>query len=167
MTKQLSNISDIATEKQNVPGQMTPVLEISPDDGLGLIIRGMVAQGSEAGIPIYADLRDSDGDPLPTDTAIALEYEAPSMDKADTVSFIQDNIRAYNSLAIDEQQNVENIDAVKHVLKGTQEAQAEGKVPTVQVRDIDSLYVSLKGDTQIDWAQSALYVDKNAVRQVS
>ncbi|MGB9987314.1 hypothetical protein [Salarchaeum japonicum] len=167
MTKQLSNISNIATEKQNVTGQLTPVLEISPEDGRALVIRGQVAQGSEDGIPIYADLRDSNGDPLPTNTAIALEYEAPSMDKADTVSYVQDNIRSYNSLSIDEQQNVDNIDAIKHVLKGTKEAKEDDRFPAVQVRDIDNLYVSLKGDTQIDWTQSALYVDKNAVRYVS
>lgn len=168
--KQLSNITQrkvTATERTNVPDVLSPILEFEPDDGIGLIIRGMVATGEADGFPIYADLRDSNGDPLPVDTSLAFQYERPSDDDRTTVTHVQDNIRVFNSLSINEQQNAEHIDQVKQVLKNTEAAQENGETPTLGVRDIDSLYVSVESSTQIDWSNSKLYVAGEAVKTVS
>lgn len=167
MTKQLSNISDEATERTNVVDVMSPILEFQPDDGLGLVILGMVAQGDENGFPVYLDLRDANDDPLPVDTSVSFQYKAPSADDRTTVTDVHDHIRSYNSLTIDEQQNVENIDQVKHVLKGTEELLEKGETPTVQIRDIDRFFLSINASTQIDWTNSRAYIDRNAVRQVN
>ena len=168
MAKQLSNASDIATELTNVVDVMSPILDFQPKDGLALIIKGIVQQGEEVGIPIYADLKDVDGNPLPTgETTVALQFKAPGDDDRTTVSHPLTNIRAYNTLSISEQQNVEHIDAVKHTLKGTQEAVDAGKMPRLGFNYRQHAYVSIKCPKQIDWTQSSLYIDRNAVEQVS
>lgn len=169
MTKQLSNFSDIATEIQNVPAsdELSPILKISPEEGLGLLIRGMVETGSAKGIPIYADLRDANGNQLPTKTSIALQFKPKGSDDRQTVSHVQDHIRSYNTLSVDAQQNKENIDAVKHVLKGTEDALENGQMPKLGVRHIDNFYISINSSMKIDWSQSRIYVDRNAVRETS
>lgn len=170
MTKQLSNITTQkvdATERTNTVDELSPILEFQPNDGIALKIRGMVNAGSEPGIPIYADLQDTDGNDLPVDTAVALEYERPSWDKARTVSHVRDNIRPYNSLSVSEQQNMEHVDQTKHTLKNTDEALANGETPQLHIRDVDKLYVSVDSSEQIDWDNSRLYIDGNAVRTVS
>ncbi|UWG46580.1 VP7/VP16-like Major capsid protein [Halanaeroarchaeum sp. HSR-CO] len=167
MTKQISNAHEYADERTNVTGQMTPILGVSPDEGLALIIRGMVAAGSDRGIPIFADLQDSNGDPLPEDTEIALRYDAPGLDQPQVVSFIWDHIRPYRSLSINEQMDEDKyLDQTKHVLKNTDQALRKGEVPQVNVRDIDELQVAINSSVQIDWSNSKLYFDRNAVREV-
>lgn len=167
MTKQISNAHEYATEETNVTGQMTPILGVSPDQGLTLIFRGMVAAGSDKGIPIYADLQDSNGDPLPEDTEIALRYDAPGLDQPEVVSFPWDHIRPYRSLTINEQMDEDKyLDRTKHVLKNTDQALERGEVPAVNVRDIDELQVAAESSAQIDWTNSKLYFDRNAVQEV-
>lgn len=162
--RQITNQHEYATEETNVTGQMTPVLTISPDDGLMLIFRGMVAAGSDRGLPIYADLRDSNGDPLPEDTRIALRYYENGMDQAAVVSHPWDHIRPYRSLTINDQQNEdEYLDQTKHVLKNTDSALSDGVMPQVQVPHVAELQVALDSTAQIDWSQSAVYFDRNAV----
>ena len=169
MTKQLSNQTsrDIAaTEKTNVTGVMSPALTFTPNDGLALVLKGLVASGQERGIPIFMDLRDSNGDPLPEDTEIAFQYEAPRMDQPQTVTHPIDHIRPWNSLTLNEQQDEEYIDRTKIELKNTEEALAEGETPTLNVRDIDRLHFSINSSTEIDWGQSRFYIFRNAVRVV-
>jgi len=166
MTRQLSNVSDEATEVQNTTGQFSPVLEIQPDRGMALIILGNVNSGEEAGIPIFADLRDSNDDPLPVDSGIRLEFQSKSADSRSVISHQHTNIRNYRNLSVDKQQNVEYIDSIKHKLKNTDAAREEGRVPQVEVTDTDTFFITVDSDTQIDWANSRLYIDRNAVREV-
>lgn len=158
MTRQLSNISDEATQRTNTTGVMSPILEIQPDDGLAFIIDAMVSRGSEAGIPIFGGFYDSNGDPLPQDTRVALQFESPNDDDRQTVTEPYEHIRDYNTLDIKDQQNEEYIDAIKHVLKGSK----------LVVEDVDKLYVSIESSAQIDWSQagSRLTISENAVREV-
>jgi hypothetical protein len=156
MTKQLSNISSEATELTNTTGTRSPILEIQPDDGLVFLIDAMVSRGNEMGIPIFAELKDSNDDDLPQDTEIALEFETPNDDQAYAVTEPKQNIRAYNSLSVKDQQNEEYIDAIKHVLKG------QG----LAVEDVDKLYVSIDSSEQIDWSNSRLTISENAVQEV-
>jgi len=157
MTKQLSNISDEATERTNTTGTLTPILEFEPDDGLAWIIENFVKRGDETGVPVFGEFKDSNDDPLPQNTTMALEFEAPNDDKPRTVSEKKSNIRAYNSLSIQDQQNEEYIDRVKHVLKGS----------ALEVQDVDKFYISILSSEQVDWANSRATIDENAVTEVN
>jgi len=149
----LSNISDSATELTNVVGVVSPIIEFSPGDGLFFEILNRAARGNAPGVPVYAKLRDSNGDPLPLDTTLRWQYEAPGDSEPRSVSETRDNIQPYNNLSITQQQDEEYIDAVKIPLKGS----------TLRVRDIDSLYLSIESSEEIDWSNSQLYVEGSAV----
>lgn len=158
MSKPLSNISDEATQQQNTAGVMSPILELQPEDGLAWVINDRVNRGSEVGIPIIGGFYDSNGDPLPQDTNVALQFEAPNDDDAVTVTEPYKHIRDYLTLDIKDQQNEEYIDSIKHVLKGSQ----------LVVEDVDRLYLSINSSEVIDWSQSGsrVTISENAVREV-
>lgn len=157
MGRNLSNISTIATEETNTTGVLDPILKIEPKDGTRLVFKPGVARGSEMGIPIYAELKDSNDDDLPQDTTIALQYEAPTDDNRSTVSEPKTNIRTYRTLSLKDQQNEDYTDSVKHELKGT---------PPHIVRDVDEFYVSIESSAQIDWSNSQLNFEEKAVEEV-
>lgn len=156
MARNLSNISDIVTEQTNTPGVMDPVLEAVPKDGTRLVIKNQVERGDAAGIPIYAELQDDDGDDLPQDTRLALMFETPTDDSPRVVSEPMENIRPYRTLSIRDQQNKEYIDSIKHRLKGN----------ALEVEDVDRLYVAIESDTEIDWSNSRLEFESAAVKEV-
>lgn len=169
MTQNLSNVSDskiVATERTNVPGTFSPILEFQPEDGLGAVLRGLVDVGDRPGIPIFADLRNAAGDQLSTDTDIGLQYDRKGADDPTTVTEKKSNIRVYNTLDLRDQQNSEYIDQTKHKLKNTEEALNDGEMPKLGIRHVDRLFVSIECDEQIDWSTSALYIDGDAVRVV-
>lgn len=166
MTKQLSNATSYATEEQNVTGVLSPILRFTPDDGLMLVIRGMVTAGDERGFPLYMDLRDSNDDPLPEDTRVVFQYKAPSMDDPQTVTHPLDHIRPWNALTLNEQQDEEYIDRTKVELKNTDSALAQGEIPKVKVRDIDEFRLSIDSSAEVDWSNTRVYIDRNAVREV-
>jgi len=154
----LSNIHEYATELTNDTGDTDPILEISPDSGLFLTIVNMVVRGSGEGIPVYADLRDSNDDQLPIGTSIRFQYEAPGDSDRTTVSDVRDNIQPWNNLSISQQQDEEFVDSVKIPLEG-------GPGQQINVRDIDSFYVTIESSAQIDWSNSQLYIEGNAVTE--
>ncbi|MUW13918.1 hypothetical protein GJ633_04020 [Halorubrum sp. CBA1125] len=152
----LSNIHEYATEQTNNTGDgASPILEISPEDGLFLEILNAAARGSAPGIPIYADLQDDQGNNLPIGTSIRFEYERPSDEQRNRVSEVRDNIQPYNNLSIQDQQDEEFIDAVKVPLLGS----------ALRVRDIDSFYVSIDSSEEIDWSNSQLYIEGSVVNE--
>lgn len=151
----ISNISNEATELTNTTGQPDPILEISPQDGLIFEVLAAVARGRAPGVPVYMDLRDSNNDPLPVGTSVRLEFEAPGDKERSRVSKVRDNIQPWNNLTISDQQDEEYVDRVKIELLGER----------IIVRDIDSLYVTIESSTQIDWSNSAVYVEGNAVNE--
>ena len=136
-----------ATEQTNVTGQMTPILGFSPNDGLLLTIRGGI------GIPLVMDLRDPNGDQLPLDTKVRVEYDAPHLDTRQVVSETLSNIQAWRTLSVKEQQNEEYRDRTRVGLKDGYKA--------VEVRDIDELALSVESSKVVDWSQSRVYVDKD------
>ncbi|TKX79550.1 hypothetical protein EXE53_15410 [Halorubrum sp. SD626R] len=152
----LSNIHDYATERvNNTGGDASPILEITPDNGLFLTILNQAARGSAPGVPIYLDLRDSNDDPLPIGTSVRFEYQRPSDEQRNRVSEVRDNIQPYNNLDITEQQDEEFIDAVKIPLRGK----------ALNVRDIDSFYVSIESSVEVDWSNSQLYIEGSVVNE--
>ncbi|UXF51033.1 MAG: hypothetical protein HQRvContig05_35 [Haloquadratum phage sp.] len=151
----LSNIHDDATEVVNIPGTTSPILEISPDNGLYYEILNAAARGSEPGVPVYAKLYDADGNLLPLGTSLRFEFEAPGDDERNKVSEVRDNIQPFNTLSISEQQDEEFIDAVKIPLLGRM----------LRVRDIDTFYVSINSSEEIDWSASQLFIEGSAVNE--
>lgn len=152
----LSNIHEYATERTNATtGDPSPILEFSPDDGLFLTVLNQAARGSSQGVPVYADLKDSNGDNLPIGTSLRFEYETPSDEQRNTVSEVRDNIQPYNNLSIQEQQDEEYVDATKIPLLGA----------ALRVRDIDTFYVSIESGTEIDWSNSQLYIEGSTVNE--
>lgn len=147
--------SEITETVENTPGEMTPIMIVEPENGTGLQFRNQVPQGSATGLPIYADLVDVNGDPLPVDTSIVLTAKQPGDAKRSAVSNAEDNISAYNNKSISEQQDALHVDSVKHELKGA----------AVNVRDIDEFAVEIETDVAIDWSQSSLYFERQGVRE--
>jgi len=152
----LSNIHEYAAELVNIPGVTSPILEFEPEDGIGLRVRNNAARGSAVGVPIYLDLRDSNGDQLPVGTSVRFEYESPTSEERNRVSEIRDNIQQYRALDIRDQQDEDYVDSVKIPLLG----------PNVEVRSIDSFYLSIESSTEIDWSQSAAYIEGDVVDKV-
>jgi hypothetical protein len=152
----LSNISDVTTERTNTPNTLTPIMEIEPDDGTAIVISNMVERGEEMGVPIFANLKDSNDDDLPAGTRMAITFEGPNDESPSVVSEPFDNIRPYRGLEVKEQQNEEFIDRVKHVLGGQ----------ALVIEDVDKAYVSIESDKQIDWQYSRVQFSQKAVQEV-
>lgn len=156
--KSLSHTSDEATQQTNTTGEMTAILEFSPNDGNLFKFLNRVATGDESGLPFYMGLLDSAGNALPTDTKVLLRATLPHKPQPVPVSEIEDNIAAWNGLSTKEQRNEENVDQVKIELEGE----------TVNIRDIDKIDVAIESSAAIDWSQSGteLYVERAGVREL-
>jgi len=150
------NSSNYVTTQTNVAGQLTSVLEISPDDGVGLVVHNSVDVGDREGFPIYIDPRDGANNQLPLDTELAIGYEAPTDDSFRVVSIPLSNISTYRTKTIQQQQNRDNVDAVKFELKDSR----------LEIRDIDTAYLLMNSSTQIDHSNSEFYIDSDAVDEV-
>jgi len=162
------NSSEEVTTHQNATAspEATPILEIEADQGQFLRFLNQVAKGDEVGLPVYGDFRDANGDPLPINTTLYWAVKPAGHTNKLSVSEVLRSIDQYHTLTITEQRNTDNIDAVKHTLQAPESTPNGGQpIPHVDVRDIDSLYLMADSPAQIDWAQSKLYVDSNAVKQ--
>jgi len=159
--------ADVVTVFQNSPAspRPTPILSVDPEQGTFLRFLNQVAKGSEEGIPVYADLRDSNGDPLPLNTTLFIEIEPAGMETALKVSETLKTIQPYQTLSISDQRDEDNVDAVKITLEAPETSSETGAVPKIDVRDIDTLTVSIDSAAQIDWSQSQFYFESNAVEQ--
>jgi len=168
MTFQLTNASEVAEEKENSAGQRDPILTIQPKDGTALVIKGMVNQGEDPGIPIFASLMNQNGDPIDPRSNLSVRFEAPGDDDPTTVTHPLTNLSIYNSLTISEQRDTEKVDQVKHVLKGSEEALDAGKMPRVVVGHLDQLHLTLESEDVIDWGhpETKVYFARQAVEEV-
>lgn len=132
MSETLSNLGTPkvdATEKTNVPGQMTDILAFQPIDGMPLTLSN---RGD--GIPFQMDLRDANDDPLPLDTKLEIVYDAPHFQRPQTVSETLTNIGTYNRLSIAEQQNGDYVEQTRISLNGS----------GLEIRDIDTVSVAIE-----------------------
>jgi hypothetical protein len=154
--------SDVVETETNTTGVMTPIARVTPERGTFLRLLNRVAKGSERGVPIYAKLRDSNGDLLPVSTKLQFEISPAGTDERMKVSKRQDQISVYNSYSIQEQRNADNVDATKMILT-TPENMGGDAVSDIEWSDIQDLFVSAKAAAQIDWSQSEFYLDSNAV----
>jgi len=160
--------AEAVTVAQNAPSSPvpTPFLRISPERGQFLRFLNRVARGQEAGIPVYMDLRDADGNPLPTNTSVFFAVEPSGHETTMRVSEALKNISQYNQLSISQQRDSDNVDSAKIELQKP-EGQPNGGEPAdkLDVRDIDTLFLMMDSQAQIDHSQSEIYIDSNAVEK--
>ncbi|WP_254272166.1 hypothetical protein [Haloarcula marina] len=163
--------AEAVTPVQNAPSSPvpTPILEISPERGQFLRILNQIARGEMQGLPLYLDLRDSNGDPLPVNTTLYLVIEPNGHTGQLVVSEVVESIDQYVTLSITEQRNVDNIDACKLTLQFPESHPSKAGEPTpyVDVRDIDTAYLMCDSAAQIDWSESQAFIDSAAVEQRS
>lgn len=152
MGKSLSHLSQEATQETNTTGETTPILTITPDDGVLFRLLNHASSGNP-GLPVIAKLQDTNGNDLPADTKLIFRVKRPTDDEPVSVSVAEDNIAAWNGLSTAEQRNEENIDSVKVQLKGN----------AINVRDKDTLRVEVNSSAQIDWANSEFYFVREGV----
>lgn len=156
--RNVNYLSDVATQRTNTAGELTPILEIDPEDGTMLSFLNRVAQGDASGIPMYGKLFDTNGNDLPVDTTVVLTAEQPGDARSTPVSVKEDNISPYINNSISNQPDADHIDSVKIELKGK----------AVNVRDVDTFYVEIQSSKAIDWSQgSELYFEREAVRETN
>ncbi len=153
--RSLSHLSEEATQEQNTPGILTPILTFDPENGTLLRFLNAVSSGSALGLPLFLDLRDSNGDPLPVDTKLIFRAVRPTDDDPVAVSVAETNIAPWTNLTVAEQRNEENIDAVKVELVGD----------AVNIRDKDEIRLEVDSSEQIDWTQSEAYLPREGVRE--
>ncbi|SER15434.1 hypothetical protein [Natrinema salaciae] len=152
----LGDTSKYVTTQTNITDQLTPVLSIRPKDGVGVLIRNAVNVGDKSGLPIYGKFRDSNGNPLPANTRVALGYEAPTDESIQVVSDPKATIASYIKNSVSDQQDDRKVDAVKHQLKGSK----------LEIRDIDDAYILVDSSEQIDHTQSEIYFEESALSEV-
>jgi len=159
--------ADEVNTYQNEPNspRPTPILGIDVDRGTFLRFLNEVAKGSEIGMPVYADLRDSNDDPLPVNTSLYWELIPAGFTSGLVISEEMKSIDQYNRLTISEQRDADKIDAAKFTLLAPETASGSGPVPYHDVRDVDELYLVADGPTQIDWGNSSVYIESNAVER--
>ncbi|WBE14030.1 major capsid protein PB7 [Saline Natrinema sp. J7-1 virus 1] len=155
MGRNINHNSDIVELQENTPGDLTPIMTIVPEEGTMIQIQNRVPQGSAVGLPIYADPRDANGDPLPVDTSLVLTAKQPGDPRRTPVSLEVDNISTFLNKTISEQQSTDHVDATKIELRGR----------AVNVRDIDELAVEINSSRSIDWSNSKLYFERAGVAE--
>jgi len=160
-----SEYVEAMTNAAGVDEVYTPILKVSPSRGLFLRFLNRVNKGDNAGLPIYADLRDSNGDPLPTNANMVIQATVAGSDDRFIISEEKGNISFYNSNDITTQQDVDNVDGAKIPLKPPDASAREGRVDYHDIRDIDALYLAVKSAAEIDWSNSRLFFDSEAVKQ--
>lgn len=149
------------TTSQNVTAAADPteILSVDVDDGLMFqLLQYAVATGSSVGIPLYMNLRDAADNVLPTNSV--LDFQVKLNGETQYQSILETRIEGigfWNRHTLSEQQNKDYIDGAKVKLAGSE----------VNVRDIDSFRVVLDSSTQIDWSNSTLIVDSDAVEVAS
>ncbi|MWG32972.1 hypothetical protein [Halomarina oriensis] len=151
---------------QNVPTSpdATAIAEFSPERGMAFFFRNRVERGEQTlGLPIFGSFVDANGDPLPVNTSLYLALKLKGRAQAVKVSDRKGNISFYQN-SVDTQQDVDNIDGAKFVLRQTEE-QGGAPVEHIRVRDIDSFRLMCDSSAQIDWSQSEMYVDAQAVTE--
>ncbi|MFC7226308.1 hypothetical protein N0B31_02750 [Salinirubellus salinus] len=152
------------TNTPSAPGA-TPIVKISPSRGLFLRIANQVAKGSNVGVPVYMDLYDSNGDPIPPNSAVFFALEVQGMEQPVKVSAKKSNLSFYVANDITTQRDEDNIDNAKIVLQRPETSATDEPIQAINVRDIDAMYFQLEASAAVDWSQSEWQVDNQAVRQ--
>jgi len=155
----------IVSQETNQTGKFDSILSVEPDRGTFLRLLAAVARGSDLGVPVYARLRDSDGNLLPTNSRLQFYLSPAGMQATLKVSERIESFSDYNTLSIKEQRNTDHVDTVKIRLQEpeTMGGAHLGPGQNIDFRDIDVFGVELESTQQVDWSQSEFYIESNAV----
>lgn len=165
----LNIVNGTATDElithQNAPASAkpTPVVEVDPEQGTYLRLKNVPSpDGSVAGLPIYAKLRNSAGDHLPVTSSMYFEVIRAGEDDATKHSIKLESLEFYATNSINEQRDE---DVARHAyLPLTAGDAANGEqVQAINVRDVDTAYFVLDSPEQIDWSQSKWFIASEAV----
>jgi len=160
--KSLSHLSDVATQKTNTTGVMTPILEIDPTDGTMLTFLNRVDVGTAEGLPLFMKLyQDASGTEMPNDTEVQLLAKRPEDSRYQPVSVVEGTLSVWRENSISEQRNEDILDQAKLELQSP-DGQDAAKV---NVRDVDSFAVAVDSSKQIDWTDSELYFYRGGVEE--
>lgn len=158
--------SEQITTYPNVPASpgADSVVEISPERGLFLRITNAISKASRMGVPVYAKLRDTNGNHIPTDSASYFALRVQGMEEPVKVSERRGNVSFYSTNDLTTQRDTDNVDGSLYEL---QEPETEGGEPVkaLRVRDIDALFFKVESSAEIDWSQSEFYVDSEATEE--
>lgn len=157
--------SENVTVEANQTGVFSPILRADPDRGTLVRLANSVRAGSEPGVPVFADFRDSNGDKLPVNSAFRFSVDVAGERQARIVSEEVDNIGAYNRLTLAEQQEEDNIDATKVRLKRPK-GSVRNMPPAIRFRDVDEFRVELRSSVAVDPANLDFVIDRSATEEV-
>lgn len=162
------NTSEYVEVHENHPSTpgADPIVEISPDRGLMLRLINRIGKASRPGLPVYAKLRDTDGNHVPANTAAFFSLQVQGMEEPTKVSEKRGNVSHYLSNTLTEQRDTDNVDGSLFVLTAP-ETDGSEPVPNIDVRDIDTLFFKIDSAATIDWDNSEFYIDTAATREGS
>lgn len=156
--------ADGVTTQANDTGHMTPILTLEPDQGTWIRILNSVSQGVKAGLPLFLDLKDTNGDDLPSNTRLVFRVKRAGMTRAVEVSKELKSIAFWNMKDINTQQDKDQIDNTKLELAYPEASGQQNAARShVDVRDIDEFQVCIESTTQVDMSKSAVYLGSEAV----
>lgn len=147
----LSHQSDVVTQMTNIPGTMSPILAIQPEDDLIYSFLNAILRGDKKGFPLVAKFKDGGDTNLPVNSKLLLQAKRPGDAQPVQVSEPVDTIAAWNGQDLTTQRDVEHVDSVKIPLRGER----------INIRDVDELYLSIESPTAIDWANAEAYMPDN------
>lgn len=156
--------SEIVSVESNTTGTFDPILRADPNRGTLVRLANMVRAGDEAGVPVFADFKDSNNNPLPVGSAFRFSVKVAGERQARVVSEEVDNIGVYNRLSLSEQQDQDNIDATKVRLKRPK-GSIRNMPDAIQFRDVDEFRVELESSTQVDPSNLDFVIDRSATEE--
>lgn len=158
-----ANYVDTYANVPAAPGA-SKVLGVDPDRGRFVRLLNNLPKTGTLGIPVYLKLRDSNGDHIPANSSAYLSLKLSGMESAVRISEKKGNLSHYLSNDITTQRDVDNVDAACFEL---QQPETEGGDPvrSITVRDIDEAFINVDSSEVIDWTQSEVYIDTDAVKE--
>ena len=153
----LSAIKGSTTEEvrvsQNVAGRLDPVLTVDPLEGRFVRINNGGGRGTGTGLPIYADLVDTNGNQMPVGTRLALGYKSQTAENFEVVSEVHESIIPYREYSVPGQQDPDHVDQVKHDMDARY----------YEVPYVDEFYLLLESDQTLDPNASTIVFEPNYI----
>jgi hypothetical protein len=160
------NTTDEISTSTNTTGVMDAIITLQADRGTWIRVLNHVAKGSESGLPVYMDLRDSNDDPLPAPTECQLGAKEAGMTQFFKVSARKRGISHWINQSIQDQQHSDYVDASKIPLEYPENHPESGQERDhIDITHTDKLAFMVNASTQWDPNNSRFHFDSNAVEQ--
>jgi hypothetical protein len=153
---------DLETET-NITGTMDTIITLQPERGTWVRILNSIARGDLTGVPLYMDLVDQNGNPMPANTELQFAASEAGMTQSFKVSEMGADLSSWNNHSIKEQRHRDNVDAVKVHLEYPENHPQDGVRDQLDITDTDTFHVQVNSPAQWDPSASRFYIDSNAV----